>query len=94
MRVFLNSRKSTLVKGHNLQVLGRVFLDNTGSIRISVEGIHQYQRNLNIIFFVEVLDNADYRIRIGLDRESLGIIMNKDVPRFGEQSSLEMSFHL
>jgi hypothetical protein len=54
-RLLVNSGVSRLVKSQNVDVVVLVFLDNSSSVIIGVERVHEDERDIDTVSRVEVL---------------------------------------
>ena len=54
-RVFGDSGKTALVESEELEFVALVFLDNTVGVFVSVEGVHEDQRDINVVSAIQVL---------------------------------------
>jgi hypothetical protein len=61
-RILQDSGISGLVKGHNVDVVSLIFLDNVLCIIVGVERVHENEGDIDIISAVEVFDLSDGEI--------------------------------
>ena len=66
-RLLVDSWVSGLLKGEDVDVVVLVFLNDSGSVFVGVERVHEDERNVNVVFGVEVLTSAIIRAVIDLN---------------------------
>lgn len=64
-RILEDTRIAGLVEGENVDVVTLIFLDDSCSILIGVETVHQNEGHVDIVGSVEVFDLADGKIKEG-----------------------------
>lgn len=64
-RLLVDTRVSRLVEGEDFDVVVGVLLDDTGSVVVSVERVHEDEGNVDVVATVEVLDLSDGKIEEG-----------------------------
>jgi len=60
--VLQDSGVSGLVEGHDINVMTLVFLDDVLGVVVCVEGVHENERDVDIVCAVEVLNLSDRQI--------------------------------
>lgn len=82
-RVFVDTWVSGLVKGEDLDIVVGVFLDDALGVLVRIERVHQNERNVDLVFLIEVLRIIQHRFNSGSTIIS---------PQFGAQRDPRMSF--
>lgn len=59
----IDTRVTTLVESNDIDIMSSILLNNTLSIFVSVEGVHENERNTDIMFLVQVLRKQTNKMR-------------------------------
>jgi len=89
-RVLVYSGVSRLVEGKDIDVVALVLLDDGGSVVICVEGVHENERDVNVVGTVQVLDLSDGKIEEGHAVTDFNNGLGADTTHGGSQTTIEL----
>jgi hypothetical protein len=89
-RVLVYSGVSRLVEGKDIDVVALVLLDDGGGVVICVEGVHENERDINVVGTVQVLDLSDGKIEEGHAVTDLNNGLGADTTHGGSQTTIEL----
>jgi hypothetical protein len=81
-----------LVEGHDINVVALVFLDDVLSVVIRVEGVHENERDVDIVGAIEVLNLSDGQIEEGHAIADFNDRLWADAAHRGTKTTVELEY--
>jgi len=89
-RLFVNSWVSRLVEGEDVDVVVLVFLDDSGSVLVGVERVHEDEWDVDTVGLVEVLNLPNGQVEEGHAVPDLDDGLGSDTAHCGTETTVEL----
>ena len=89
-RLLVDTGVPRLLEGKDVDVVVLVLLDNTSSVLVGVERVHEDERNVDVVFRVEVLNLPDGKVEEGHVVTDLNNRLGTDAAHGGTEPTVEL----
>lgn len=86
----VDTRVPALVEGHDLDVVVGILLNDTSGIIVRIERVHEDERNVDLVFGVEVLDLSNTEIQESHSLSDFNDGFGSNATHGGTETSVEL----
>lgn len=87
-RILIDPRETALIEGDNADTVLTVLLDDLAGFGVGVEGVHQDERDIDLVGFVEELHLADGEVEEGHAVTDFNGALGPDTSHSGAETTI------